>query len=190
MRTSAPISFLEFSKLGFVAMRPPTAEFEAWDAFPAEIRAALGAVVIEWARFENSLASLFAKVLRSPDENAWVVYYNMGSFSGRCDLIRRILDHDKNRSDIAADIEKLLSDSIPVAGTRNDLAHGFWRYFKHPEGGKDVCIVGQFKPRKPSEKSTYKLEPDVKFLTDLANKIASLTERAAALGYKMRKASV
>ncbi len=49
---------------------------------------------------------------------------------------------------------------------------------------------GNFKPRKPSEKSTYKLEPDVKFLTDLANKIASLTERAAALVYKMRKASV
>jgi hypothetical protein len=152
-------------------------DFESWQAFPPDLRAALGALMIEWSRFENNLVLVFSMFIGNRLDAGWVIYYNMGGFSARKELISRILDHSHKDAAFRPKIESLLKDALPLSTLRNDYAHGFWRHFTNPETKQCQTIVGQFKPRKSSDKSTYRHEPTSDALQKLADQIAALTKR-------------
>lgn len=145
--------------------------WDRWDQFSPEVRAALGAVVIEWARFENYLVLVFSQLIGHHETAAWVIYYNMSGFSARKDLITRLLDHGHKDAAYTPKLIALLGDAANLATLRNDYVHGHWVPLKNS------YLVGQFRPRRSADKSTYKQEPTATSLIELASKITEILER-------------
>lgn len=95
-----------------------------------ELAAALGHMIIAWARAETVLVGVYATAFDVHTNTASAAYYNIPTFESRTKVLRAtILERAKplpKRDEMLSAIDKL----IALSRTRNGWVHGVWTCLK------------------------------------------------------------
>lgn len=107
-------------------MSQPHPDLDNLDHDP-ELAAALGNMIVAWARAETALVNVFALVTAVDFNMASVACYRIPSFEARCKVIQALLEvwplHPPTRRvALAKHVQKLKN----LAAARNRWVHGLW----------------------------------------------------------------
>lgn len=148
--------------------------------YPDHLKA-IGLVITEFGRLEQSLAILLWELIEDPDRGD-AVFYSLGNSKARCDVIRgvanEVLEPD---SEIMKEVLEVIRQARDVADKRNDLAHGAWG---EPSQKKEnpFCEI-----KRPATKNpVFSRRWTVSELTELADKIDTVDRRAGMASMVLR----
>ena len=131
-----------------------------------EVASAIGKVTLAWNKLQESLAFLFASILRHREEAALAVWHSQKSDLAQRDMIRAatLANANELRSDVMGEIKWLLDRADSLSSCRNDTIHT--HFSLRIEENKIVYLLMTGLAR--STQRNFKAKTHSRNLTDIA----------------------
>lgn len=94
---------------------------------PAELKTAIGEVIVEFQGLENTLQDVVSMVMPCAPAISWMVTAHL-SFKNLCALLPALYRHQYPDDDLVDELEEILGQATSCEQQRNTIVHSFWGY--------------------------------------------------------------